>query len=538
MKTKTDLISRASATLGKKQLIAIAVLIALGGIGGVAIMSSGPGKSGAQEAHGHGHDEAKGHGDGEHHGESKGGDGHKHAEGHGDNEHHEEGAKGPNGGQTLTDGDFGLEVLLAEQGGAPRMKLWLSKKGKALAADKVKVTAELTRPGGDVEKITFKADKDVLVSTQAVEEPHAFEGMVMVQADKESLIFQLSQKEGLIAMTDTQIKTASVGVDTSGPATIRSTLQLPGEIRFNEDRTAHVVPRVAGVVESSPVALGQQVRKGDVLAVISSPAISEQRAELQAAQMRQQLARTTYEREKKLWEEKISPQQDVLQAEQALRETEIAVANVRQKLQAVGASASASAGGLNRYELRAPFDGIVIEKHIALGEQVREDTNVFTISDLRTVWAQINVPAKDLPLVRVGEKVTIRSTSFDQSATGTVAYVGSLIGEQTRTAQARVTVKNPKAIWRPGLFVNVELLASEASVPVTVASDAIQTMENKTIVFLRTPTGFIPQPVQVGRSDGKRVEIVKGLQPGAKYASTGSFVVKAEAGKGSASHSH
>jgi len=538
MKIKTDLISRASATLGKKQLIAIAVLIALGGIGGVAIMSSGSGKSGAPEAHGHGHDEAKGHGDGEHHGESKGGDGHKHAEGHGDNEHHEEGAKGPNGGQTLTDGDFGLEVLLAEQGGAPRMKLWLSKKGKALAADKVKVTAELTRPGGDVEKITFKADKDVLVSTQAVEEPHAFEGMVMVQADKESLIFQLSQKEGLIAMTDTQIKTASVGVDTSGPATIRSTLQLPGEIRFNEDRTAHVVPRVAGVVESSPVALGQQVRKGEVLAVISSPAISEQRAELQAAQMRQQLARTTYEREKKLWEEKISPQQDVLQAEQALRETEIAVANVRQKLQAVGASAIASAGGLNRYELRAPFDGIVIEKHIALGEQVREDTNVFTISDLRTVWAQINVPAKDLPLVRVGEKVTIRSTSFDQSATGTVAYVGSLIGEQTRTAQARVTVKNPNAIWRPGLFVNVELLASEASVPVTVASDAIQTMENKTVVFLRTPTGFIPQPVQVGRSDGKRVEIVKGLQPGAKYASTGSFVVKAEAGKGSASHSH
>lgn len=538
MKIKTDLISRASATLGKKQLIAIAVLIALGGIGGVAIMSSGPGKSGAQEAHGHGHDEAKGHGDGEHHGESKGGDGHKHAEGHSDNEHHEEGAKGPNGGQTLTDGDFGLEVLLAEQGGAPRMKLWLSKKGKALAADKVKVTAELTRPGGDVEKITFKADKDVLVSTQAVEEPHAFEGMVMVQADKESLIFQLSQKEGMIAMTDTQIKTASVGVDTSGPATIRSTLQLPGEIRFNEDRTAHVVPRVAGVVESSPVALGQQVRKGQVLAVISSPAISEQRAELQAAQMRQQLARTTYEREKKLWEEKISPQQDVLQAEQALRETEIAVANVRQKLQAVGASAGASAGGLNRYELRAPFDGIIIEKHIALGEQVREDTNVFTISDLRTVWAQINVPAKDLPLVRVGEKVTIRSTSFDQSATGTVAYVGSLIGEQTRTAQARVTVKNPKAIWRPGLFVNVELLANEASVPVTVASDAIQTMENRTVVFLRTPTGFIPQPVQVGRSDGKRVEIVKGLQPGAKYASTGSFVVKAEAGKGSASHSH
>ncbi|WP_275542762.1 efflux RND transporter periplasmic adaptor subunit, partial [Escherichia coli] len=122
-------------------------------------------------------------------------------------------------------------------------------------------------------------------------------------------------------------------------------------------------------------------------------------------------------------------------------------------------------GGGNRYELRAPFDGTVVEKHIALGEQVREDTQVFTISDLRTVWAQISVPAQSLPQVRVGERVLIRSSSFDQTATGTVGYVGSLIGEQTRTAQARVTVENPQALWRPGLFVNVEMTSAETALP-------------------------------------------------------------------------
>ncbi|MBN4836385.1 efflux RND transporter periplasmic adaptor subunit, partial [Enterobacter hormaechei] len=106
------------------------------------------------------------------------------------------------------------------------------------------------------------------------------------------------------------------------------------------------VPRVAGVVESVSASLGQQVRKGQVLAVISSPGVSEQRAELESAQKRLQLARTTYEREKKLWEEKISPQQDVLQAEQAMREAEIAVANARQKLQAIGAAPGAA--GMNR----------------------------------------------------------------------------------------------------------------------------------------------------------------------------------------------
>jgi multidrug efflux pump subunit AcrA (membrane-fusion protein) len=66
--------------------------------------------------------------------------------------------------------------------------------------------------------------------------------------------------------------------------------------------------------------------------------------------------------------------------------------------------------------LRAPFDGVVIEKHLSLGEAVKEDAAVFTMSDLGQVWAEINVPAKDLPLVRVGEKVTIKATAFDASA--------------------------------------------------------------------------------------------------------------------------
>lgn len=80
---------------------------------------------------------------------------------------------------------------------------------------------------------------------------------------------------------------------------------------------------------------------------------------------------------------------------------------------------------------------------------MREDTNVFTISDLKSVWAQINVPARDLPQVRIGENVVIKSTAFEQKAVGKVAYVGALIGEQTRTAQARVVVDNPNTAWRP-----------------------------------------------------------------------------------------
>jgi cobalt-zinc-cadmium efflux system membrane fusion protein len=132
-------------------------------------------------------------------------------------------------------------------------------------------------------------------------------------------LFIDTREEGKIELTDEQVKAAAIGIQKATPAKIKTAAQLPGEIRFNEDRTAHVVPRLAGVVESVPANLGQTVKRGQVLAVIASTGLSEQRSELLAAQKRFSLAKSTYEREKKLWEEKISAEQDYLQAQQTLR---------------------------------------------------------------------------------------------------------------------------------------------------------------------------------------------------------------------------
>ena len=297
------------------------------------------------------------------------------------------------------------------------------------------------------------------------------------------------------------------------------------------------MPRLAGVVESVSANLGQQVKKGQVLAVIASSEVSEMRSELLSTQRRQALAKVTYERETKLWQDKISAQQDYLQAQQAYRESEIATQNAHQKLAAIGASAGA-AGALNRYELRAPFDGAIVEKHIALGESVKEDSNVFMISDLSSVWAEIIVPAKDLGIVRVGERATVKATSMGSVSTGTVSYVGSLLGEQTRTAKARVTLANPNMAWRPGLFVNVELTSDERNAAVAVLADAIQTVNDNPTVFVKIGGGFVGQLVTTGRSDGKYTEILTGIVPGTAYAASGSFVIKAEQGKGSAEHAH
>ncbi|MBL8505789.1 MAG: efflux RND transporter periplasmic adaptor subunit [Methylobacillus glycogenes] len=342
---------------------------------------------------------------------------------------------------------------------------------------------------------------------------------------------------GAIEMSPEQASTAGITIARAEPAEISSSLTLPGEIRFNQDRTAHIVPRVDGIVENVTVDIGQQVKKDQLLAIISSTTISELRSDAMAAQKRLGLARTIFEREKELWLEKISAEQDYLQAQQALQEAEINVQNTSQKLQALGTTAAAK-GGLNRYELRAPFGGLIVERHITLGESTQANVNVMTLADLSSVWAEIVVSARDLNHVKLGSQVTVKATSLQAESQGVVSFVGALLGEQTRTATARVTLPNPDASWRPGLFVEVEVTAAVVKVPVSVTAEALQTLEGQTVVFVPNAHGYQALPVQTGRSDGKKVEITSGLQAGAAYVSHGSFVLKSELGKESAGHEH
>ncbi|MDZ4016915.1 efflux RND transporter periplasmic adaptor subunit [Pseudomonas sichuanensis] len=342
-----------------------------------------------------------------------------------------------------------------------------------------------------------------------------------------------AEEEGQLHLTAEQIQAAGVQLVTAGPQTLGTAISFPGEIRFDEDRTAHVVPRVPGVVESVHADLGQAVKRGQVLAVIASQQISELRSEQQAAQRRLELARLTFEREKQLWQERISAEQDYLQARQALQEAEIAAANAGQKVAAV-----APAGKGNRYELRAPFDAVVVEKHLTVGEVVDETSNAFTLSDLSRVWATFAVAPRDLDKVISGRGVTVSAPDLGAQVQGKVNYVGSLLGEQNRAATVRATLANPNGAWRPGLFVNIAVTVERFDAAVVVPETALQTWEEQTVVFARTAEGFEARPVKPGRRDGGQVEIHEGLAAGTQVAAAGSFVLKSELGKGSAEHSH
>lgn len=352
-------------------------------------------------------------------------------------------------------------------------------------------------------------------------------------------------KENYIELTPEAQQRAGIKVKMAGPAQIQTFLELPGEIQFNQNRLAHVVPQVEGVVAAVYKHLGDPVEKGELIAVLESRELADLKSQYYTAIKRQELAQLTYNREKRLWEEKISAKQDYLAAKTALAEARIAVATATQRLVTLGLSpeklntvAKKSRLKFSRYPIRAPFKGRVVRKHIVRGEVVRADAELFVIADLSTVWGVITVYTKDLNKIHLGQKVTVRSKALGMEATGTISYIGYLIDLQTRSTNAHVNIPNPEERWRPGLFVTVEVAEKKISVPVAVTTGAIQTYQDQPTVFVQQGNGFEARTVTLGRRSQQWIEVVNGLSAGEHYAASNSFVLKSELGKSTTAHHH
>jgi cobalt-zinc-cadmium efflux system membrane fusion protein len=524
----------------KKSLIAMAVVLVLGLVLGVAILRTEKTQAAGDEP---GQAKSAAHADEDHSGK-KGEAGHSE---HGESDHPEAAAaptsptaaeKGPHGGKLFSQSGMGLELSIFETGVEPEFRVYLYRDGKPVAPSAATVNVTLERLGQQPQVFTFAPEKDYLKGSAVVEEPHSFNGRVKAQLGAQSYEFTFEQVEGRVQISDEQLQRNGVEIATAGPALIRSSVQLLGEVKLNQDVTVFVTPRLAGIVEAVRVNAGDRVRKGQVLAVISSQTLADQRGDWLAAQKRLALAKTTFEREKTLWEEKITAEQDYLSARQAFQEAEITAESARQKLASLGAGAPSSTQGLTRYEIRSPIDGVVTDKKISVGEVLKDDALVFQVADLSTVWVELSVPAKDVNQLKVGDSATVKTTAFAAEATAKLSYVGALVGEQSRNATARLVLANPKGLWRPGLPVSVDLSSGELAVPVAVAVGAVQSLRDGQVVFGRYGQQFEARPLELGRSDGRFVEVVKGLQAGERYAAKNSYLIKADIGKSGASHDH
>lgn len=192
---------------------------------------------------------------------------------------------------------------------------------------------------------------------------------------------------------------------------------------------------------------------------------------------------------------------------------------------------------LQVYNITAPLTGVVTARDANPGEQTG-DRVLFTVADLSTVWVELSVFPRDAGKVRLDQVVRIRGADASAVAEGRVIWVAPFGSSANQTLTVRVSLDNAERRWAPGLYVTAEVTLAETDVALAVRNEALQTLEDNTVVFVAEEGAFEPRPVQLGRSDSEHTEIVAGLTAGDLYVADNSFILKAELGKGEAEHGH
>jgi cobalt-zinc-cadmium efflux system membrane fusion protein len=243
-----------------------------------------------------------------------------------------ESVKGPHGGKLFTDGDYALEVTIFEKNQPPQFRLYTYLNNKPLVPANNNVRLTLSRLGREAQLFELVPENDYLTSKLIVSEPHSFKVAIDATHTGETHQFAYDQVEARVTLTAQQLKHNAIEVLTAAPANIQTNLRLLGEIKLNADNAVQVLPRLGGIVESVAANVGDQVKKGQTLAVVSSLGVADSRGDLSAAQQRLNLAKTSLVREESLWREKISAEQDYLAAKNDLQLAQIELARQQQKL--------------------------------------------------------------------------------------------------------------------------------------------------------------------------------------------------------------
>jgi cobalt-zinc-cadmium efflux system membrane fusion protein len=341
-----------------------------------------------------------------------------------------------------------------------------------------------------------------------------------------------------IELSEKQIKESGIKIEPVKTKKIHKEISLLGDITVNKDMTACVVSRVPGNVKKVLKTLGDKVKKGEVLAEIDSRELADTKANYLAALEKYNLEKTVFVQEEEIYKKKISSEREYLNAKQSMADARIELRSAKQKLVSLGISKEKIAKlpempdeTLTHFEIKAPFDGTIIEKHITQGEVIKEDKEDdvnFVIANLDTVWANLRICQKDLPLIRTGQQATISVGYGVPDSKGTIDFVSPVLGEETRTALGRLVIDNKSGLYRPGLFVAAKVVIENSHPKICVPVSAVQNIDGENIVFIQheDENEFEPQTVKLGVTDGEYVEIISGLKSNDKYVSEGSFELK------------
>lgn len=365
--------------------------------------------------------------------------------------------------------------------------------------------------GGGGEK---KADN--MAGMEGMEKGEGEKGEAGKPADKDA-----------VSLSAQQIADAGIEVGRPAIGGVAGAIELPALVQGDPQGVQVVSATIGGRVVSLTRNLGQSVRRGDALAIIESREAASLNAEIEAARARSALAQSNLRREQRLFAERVSPEQDLIAARTAATEANIAVRLAQQQLSATGGSG----GALNRVAIRSPLSGQIIARSATLGQTVAADGELYRVANLSRVTVVASLSPADAGKVKPGTRVEVTSAGRRQE--GRVTFVSPALDETTRLVQVIASLDNTGGTWRVGEPVTASiLLPSIGDHSITVPSTAVQSVENKTVVFVRAPSGFKAVPVQTGRRNGDQVVITSGLTGSERIATTNSFTLKAELGKG------
>jgi len=322
------------------------------------------------------------------------------------------------------------------------------------------------------------------------------------------------------------------------------TLTLTGQVQLDKTRVVDVVSTGSGQVKRVEKLLGQEVTKGDILAVIHSADLGQAKAQFLEVQARLELATSTFEREKELHQKNISSEADYLSALNELKAAQAYYAAAERRLRLFGLGAEQINTIKNEKEnglfaqllLRAPQSGTIIAQSISGGALIDTTESLYTIADLSNVWVWYDLYEKDLAVLHdrlssgrtVPAKVRVKAFEgelFD----GVVDLIGSQVDEHTRTVKLRVQVRNEQGKLKPGMFAEAEISIQLKDSITAVPSSAVLSDEGKAFVFQHFKDDmWVRRDVRVGEDIGGFVEVLSGVPKGTKVVSHGAFMLKSD----------
>lgn len=351
-------------------------------------------------------------------------------------------------------------------------------------------------------------------------------------------------EEGVVHLTEEQISGAGITTAPVSGGELVKTLAVPGTVTAESNRLAHVASKVSGTLKEIRKQLGDPVEAGEVVALVESREIAEAKSEFLAALRAEKLVRTTFEREKGLWEKRISAQQDFLEAQNTAEEAQIRLDLARQRLAALGllmpeieALPGQASADLRVQEVRAQIAGHVIDRSAVLGEFIEANADLLTVADTANLWVEMSVPPADVHWIQKGHRVAVSNPS-GITGEAQIVFVSPVVDADTRSVRVIAAMTNDDHRWRLGDFVTARIRTEAHPVDVMVPREAVQKVEGESVVFVRTEEGFEKREIVLGKSDETSAEVVFGLDPGEIIAVGSTFVLKAEFGKSEAEHAH